>query len=593
MTDPTTDATTDSMTDTEYQRQVDARARQLLEACFERGGHRSTWSFHAALACDGDAQELVALTGRHLEPGPFNIFPGIVLLHRWGERIPAEAAANIKQMFVGGWQQRGNTENHWLMYYVGNLLAAERWPQEKRFWNGLPTAAMQAEASRWILGMIARTATQGHYEYDSTGYHTEHFVPYLALAEHAGDRHMRHQATQMVQLLLADMALEYFHGAYAGGHGREGNVNTWTQVGPGQALNYLYFGDETFAPERHCQTYAMPAIAAAFRPPALLARMALDRATPHVVRKTKPPRAVYRHVQRPAEAVYKYTWMSRSFALGSTQTGLPGAPAAPIDLTSWDLTWRGPRHQAKICCNHPYRSPLRFSAFLPDLPQRVGRDVGTSKPFLQVPDRLFGASPYEQMLQHEGTIVVLYDIPEADEAPFVNCFLPKGSVWCEREGWLLSDLGDFYVGLRPIGPYCWEDIHEAGKDGNWIDGWLLRIHDVHAGFILEAVEGDAAGSFDQFCQARTTAHLDLTGWPRSRHVSVDSLAGVRLQIEFDGEHRIDGARIDYAAYPLLSAPGVEAPLGTGRASFRHNGDTLELDFDIDPTAPPLPMRVIG
>lgn len=37
-----------------------------------------------------------------------------------------------------------------------------------------------------------------------------------------------------------------------GGHSREGNVNTRTQVGPGQALNSLYYGDEEFEPERYC-----------------------------------------------------------------------------------------------------------------------------------------------------------------------------------------------------------------------------------------------------------------------------------------------------------------------------------------------------
>ncbi|MBT7861567.1 MAG: hypothetical protein HN712_14700 [Gemmatimonadetes bacterium] len=581
------------MTQHEYAAQVDARAQQLLEACNERGNYRSLWGFHAAFACDADPDLLTQITSGHHEPGPFNIFPGIALLCRWEDRVPEAAVADIKRMFLSGWQQRGNTENHWLMFYVGNLLAAERWADEPKFWNGLPPAAMHAEARRWILGMIARSATIGHYEYDSTGYHNEHFVPYLALAEHSRDEHLRQQAEKMVLFLLADMAVEYFHGAYAGGHSREGNVNTWTQVGPGQGLNYLYFGDEDFDPERHCQTYAVPAMAAHFRPPALLARMALDRDTPHMVRKTKPPRAVYRHVERPAEAVRKTTWMSRSFALGSTQTGLPGPPAGPIDLVSWDLTWVGPRHQAKICCNHPYQSPKRFSAFLPDYPQRVGRSVGTGKPFLLRPDRLFGASPYERMMQHEGTAIILYRIPEEDETPFVNCFLPKAPTWHERGDWLLADLGDFYVGVRPIGPYQWEDIREAGKDGNWIDGWLLRINDPHAGLVIEAVEQDDIATFDEYLHRRSDSPPDLSGWPEAGRVAVSTWAGTRLDMSFDGSHHIDGESIDYTAWPLLDSPCVAAPLGSGLVSLQHDDDSLSLDFGIDPETEPLPMRVIG
>lgn len=581
------------MTETDYHQQVDDRSQQILQACFERGSHRSLWGFNAAMACGGDPNELIEITQGHHEPGPFNIIPGMFLLGRWENRIPPEAVHNIKRMFIDAPQQRGNTENHWLMFYAGNLLAAERWADEPTLWNGLPPAAMHAEASRWILGMISRTATIGHYEYDSTGYHNEHYVPYLALAEYARDPHVRRQARQMVHLLLADMALEYFHGAYAGGHSREGNVNTWTHVGPGQGLNYLYFGDEEFDADRHCHGYAIPAIAAAFRPPALLARMALDRDTPHVVRKTKPPRAVYRHVSQPPGPVRKYTWMSRSFALGSTQTGLTEAPAAPIDLTSWDLTWRGPRHKAKIVCNHPYRSTGRFSAFLPELPQRVGRAVATGKPFLQVPDRLFGASPYERMMQHEGTIIVLYQIPEGDLTPYVNCFLPKTHTWRQQGRWIFSDFDDFYVGLRIIGQYRWEDIHEPGKDGNWIDGWLLRIEDLHTAVVLEAVEADQAGSFSDFCASRCGAHFDLSGWPDEGQITVDTVAGHHLEMAYEGPHSIDGKRIDYSAYPLFDGPGVDAPMDTGKITFQHGGDELTLDFDINRSTAALPMRVIG
>ena len=41
------------------------------------------------------------------------------------------------------------------------------------------------------------------------------------------------------------------------------------------------------------------------------------------------------------------------------------------------------------------------------------------------------------------------------------------------------------------------------------------------------------------------------------------------------------------------APGVQAPLGTGKMAFRHGEDELALDFGIDSDAPLLPMRVIG
>jgi hypothetical protein len=456
----------------------------------------------------------------------------------------------------------------------------------------LPPAAVAAEASRWICGMIERTACYGHHEYDSPQYHPWHLLPMVVLADHAGDRHLREQAAKMATLLTADMALEYFHGAWAGGHSREGyRQNTWTRSGDIAVLQYLYFGDEHFDPERHRHPLAGIAVTAAWKPPALLARMALDREAPRVVRKTKAAREIFRHSPGQAQPVRKYTYLSRSFALGSTQTGLPGAPAGPIDLVSWDLTWDGPKHSAKIACTHPYRDPRRFSAFLGGLPQTIGRGIAAHKPYLQSRDRLFGATPYERMVQHEGALLVLYRIPETDDDPYVNLYLPMSSAWRQAHGWLCADMNSFYVAVYPIGDYRWERIIEDDH----IDGWLLRIDSLHAGVALEAVEATDAGTFEAFVEARVAAAVDTDQWPRPGRVRTTTTDGVELELDWRQSpevHRVDGEVVDYERWPLYDAPGVRAP-GTGRVVFEHDGERLELDFGVDPKAERLPMRVIG
>lgn len=594
-------------------RGVDERLQQIIDAMIQRGSF-SLWNLHALMTADPDSTTVsdVVERGLHgslrgqrawkggLHGGPFQILPAALLLCRWRDALPGEAVSRIHELFTAGILQRGNTENHWLMYYAGNLLAAEAWMDVPLFWNGLPPATVHAEARRWILGMIDRTARLGHHEYDSTAYQIEHLIPYIGLADHARDAKVRAQAQRMATLLVADMALEYFHGAWAGGHAREGyRQNTWTRVGPVQGLQYAYFGGVDFDSQEHCNAYIGPALTASFRPPAVLAAMAADRDTPHAVLKTKSPRTIYRHVEREARPVRKYTYMSRSFALGSTQTGLPGPPAGPIDLVSWDLSWNGANHDAKIVCNHPYRSPGRFSAFLSDLPQSVGRGVGSSKPYLQRADRLFGASPYEQMMQHEGCIIILYDIPADDEAPFVNLYLPRGPVWHERHGWLLANMDGFYVALRPLGPYRWLRIREGDRSSimvtapNLIDGWLLRLPGRRTGLVLDAAEASAHASFDAFAARRLDAGLDLEGWPDGGRVGVQSVNGGHLEMTYNGPHRLDGQAIDYESWPLYSAPGVEAFLGTGRVAFRHGKEELVLDFGVDPQASLMPMRVIG
>ncbi|MFH1570603.1 MAG: hypothetical protein ABIL09_21615 [Gemmatimonadota bacterium] len=604
------------MDESTYGHEVGRRALQIAESMAPRGG--SMWSAHALLLLEQAGRPLPGAGGRagerasarileglgtpadkpfaRVASGTFDLLAAMALVCRWGDELSPAAVDHVRRVFARGILHRGNTENHWLMHYTANLLAAERWPQVEAWWNGLPRAAMVAEARRWILGTIRRTARWGHYEYDSPQYHLCHVQAMLALAEHSADGEVRHLAGQNLTLLIADMALEFYKGAWAGGHSREGyRQNTWTRSGSIPALQFLYFGGEGIDPALHDHHMVGPALGAAYRPPALLAEMAWDRAQPHVVKKTKAPRAVYRHVPADAAPTRKYTYMSPSFALASTQVGLPGAAAGPIDLVSWDLSWEGDKHQAKVVSSHPYRDPRRFAAFLPGMPHTMGRSIATDKPYLQNPDRLFGASPYERMMQWEGTIVVLYRIPPGDANPYVNLYLPTAAAWVETGGWLMADLGSFCLGVRPIGPYTWERIREE----DLVDGWLLQIHDCCAGLVLEAAETAVVGSFERFRRARAAARLDLSGWPGPGRVEVADTRGRTLVMEYGadpaalGAHTVDGQPIDYGAYPLYEAPGVEAPLGSGRISLRRSAAGVDLDFGIDGAAPDLPMRVIG
>lgn len=586
------------MTEVEYQKQLDARGQVFLRQIAD--DPMSIYSCHALFALNEKTALVDGIVKRvfggakggafgRVAAGTFDVFAAMHLACRWQAQLTDDTLDHIRGIMTQGLHHRGNTENHWLMYYVGHLLAAEMWPNESRLWNGLSPSVVRDEAMRWLCGMIDRTARTGHHEYDSTQYHGWHVTPMIALADHAKDDGLREQATQMATLLIADMALEYFGGAWAGGHAREGyRENTWHYVGTSAALMFYYFGDEREDP-MHIQPGMCPVVTSAYQPPVLLANLARERSVPRVVKKTKAPRTIYRHVDGETKPVRKYTYLSQSFALGSTQLGLPNGCGAPIDLVSWDLTWNAPKHEGIVTCNHPYLSPKRFSAFLSEAPQSIGRNVAAPKPALQNPDRLSGASPFEQMMQCENAMVVLYRIPEGDDTPYVNLFLPRSVRWVERRGWIVGDMDDFFVGLRPIGSYRWESIQEDAH----VDGWLLRIEDVSAGLVVEAVEADDVDSFDAFCNSITQRDLDVHDWQDLGVVRYDALNGHRLEMVYNGAHLVDGEQIDYDAWPLYGGPGIEAPLGKGVVRFEQGDDTLELDFGVDEGREMIPMRVIG
>ncbi|NKB71698.1 MAG: hypothetical protein GKR89_31880 [Candidatus Latescibacteria bacterium] len=579
-----------------YKEELAQRRQQILAAMAPKVS--STFGAHALLATEQDeatmqrVQELVTTTFGSQSASPFAVaqmgcfdpFAAMFLLCRWQHRLTDATKDHIKRVMTQDIHGRGNTENHWLMHYTAQLLAAERYTDIDTWWNGLPRQTYHAEASRWITGTIERTARIGHHEYDSTDYHGWHVLPMIALADHAADPLLRQRARDMATLLIGDMALEYFKGGWAGGHAREGyRENTWTAVGSSATLLYLYFGGPSFGPMQAHQAMA-PALTAEYEPPAILAAIAHDRQQPRVVKKTKAPRTIYRHVKRESSPVYKTTYTNRSFALGTTQTGLPGAPAGPIDLVSWDLTWEGPKHEAKIVSCHPYTDPGRFSAFLSELPQRIGVSVPAAKPYLQFADRLFGASPYEQMMQHENAAILLYRIPPEDDHPYVNLYLPCTTAW-RRDGQLLwGDTGQFYVFIRLLGACKWEYV----KDADYIDGWVLRLCGALTGLVLEACEMDSYSDFDAFVSAAPAAADNL-----SDPVSHTTQTGAHLEMTYDGAHRVNGEAIDYSTWKLYEAPEAQAELDSGRVHFEHEGQSLRLDFGIDPTQPLIPMRVIG
>ena len=127
-----------------YNQGIEARATQLLNSTVQQQRHRSLWTGHALLATGGDPTELITITdkiiGTEERPngGPFEIFPAALLLSRWSHQLPIAISARIEHFFTRGILQRGNTENHWLMYYTGNLLAAQLWPNASILCNGLP-----------------------------------------------------------------------------------------------------------------------------------------------------------------------------------------------------------------------------------------------------------------------------------------------------------------------------------------------------------------------------------------------------------------------------------------------------------------------
>ncbi|MDA0336874.1 MAG: hypothetical protein O2782_17050, partial [bacterium] len=129
----------------------------------------STFGAHALFAADPDApetarrvEEIVTTTFGAQSDSPFAVaqmgcfdpFGAMFLYCRWRERMNQATRDHIQHVMTHNVHGRGNTENHWLMHYTAQLLAAERFTDADTWWNGQPREVFHAEATRWILGTI-------------------------------------------------------------------------------------------------------------------------------------------------------------------------------------------------------------------------------------------------------------------------------------------------------------------------------------------------------------------------------------------------------------------------------------------------------
>ena len=87
--------------------------------------------------------------------------------------------------------------------------------------------------------------------------------------------------------------------------------------------------------------------------------------------------------------------------------------------------------------------------------------------------------------------------------------------------------------------------------------------------------------------------MDLDAWEKAGKVTLTTLAGDQLELNFDGAHRINGEVIDYDSWPLYGAPEAQGEVNTGRMRFGSGDDIVDVDFELDTQQDLMPMRVIG
>jgi hypothetical protein len=493
--------------------------------------------------------------------------------------LPDSLRTKIREAFRVRTMYRGDTENHWVMYYTGMYLAAQTWPGEPgtAWFNGKSSDENLTEAAGWLQQWMRTTVTIGQGEFDSPTYMIVFLCPMLLLQEFAAEPVMKTKAGMMVDLLLADFAAEHLNGNFGGGHSRDypdDIVNPLSS--PSTMWAWLYFGqpameqwkEARYRPRHRGSWETVFAAASSYRMPEIIRHIATDRVKPYVHREKKRVRNIIRSSAVKNPPVYKYTYMSPRYVIGSIQGGI----LQPIQQHTWDVTFSSTRTHNTLFSLHPFASGKELAMFFPEEQKFLAGEVDRYHLVYTNPGKWNSSSPYEQTFQYRNDLIVLYDIADSVRHPHADGFFPKtlDERIVDPTGWIFARWDSVYVGVFPLSGAEWT--------GDSIC-WRWRSTSRRTGWVVEVRSFEESGPFDAFQRSLRSRIPDASTFARTGHVRFTTAGGDRMAFGLNGSRVVNGRPVSFKDYPLYEGPWMRARAGEGVITLTDGVRTHVLDFN--------------
>jgi hypothetical protein len=487
-----------------------------------------------------------------------------------------QLSPSARQALRHAWQSympyRGDTENHWLLYYTCLYLMAQMWPHQggDQWYTGKSSEENLNEARQWIESWVQLTTTRGQGEYDSPHYMGVFLLPMSYLSAWAKDPAMQKRATMMLDYLIADYAPENLDGLFIGAHSRVYEaqlVEKWAGVSSDFGWQWFGLGRPVDPPDSYLLYYLL---ASAYEPPEILRRIAIDRSQPYTHYERKRTRNRWRFNDELHGPVYKTTYVRREYAVSSDQGGV----LQPIQQHSWGVTWAVPDPrgiQNTLFALNPHSSIQELQTYFVFAPDSAVEGVVRSKKTYDSPDKLLGGSPYEKVFQDQDSLIALYDIARGSRFPHINGFFSKDlrDVREDESGWIFARGGEAFIAFRPLQAYTWKALDGGGR--------RLFSPYLKNGVVLQVAAASEYPDFASFQRAITALPLEARMDPVPA-VRFRSLRGKMVEFTYGETPKVDGVPLDYAHWPLFGGPFVEAELDSRQMVLKYGRMRRTLDF---------------
>lgn len=503
----------------------------------------------------------------------FWMYPATAVAYLGRDKLSPQAREAMRRTWRTYMPYRGDTENHWLLYYSTLYLMAQHYRGEsgENWFTGRSSQENFKEAESYLLHWMDLTVTRGQGEYDCTHYIGVFLLPLSYLAAWSDDPTMRLRAHMMLDYIIADYAAENLDGMYVGSHARTDDrqvLEKWNGVS--STLGWLLFGVGRPIPGYDNFSFYYAA-ASAYMPPDVIHGIATDREKPYLHRELKRTRHRWRFSDERNAPVYKTTYVRREYAVGSDQGGL----LQPIQQHSWDVTWALPDPrgvQNTIFAIHPYSSTYELQMYFTPMADFITEWVVRSKRTYDSEDKFLGGSPHEQIMQDLDTVIALYDIPAGTRYPHINGFFSKDLSRLEEHPsrWIFAQGGDTYIAWYPLAPYEWRPLEKGGKR-------LFSPHLKNGAVVQAAAVSEFAG-FEAFQKAILALPLKVLLDPVPS-VRFRSLRGRELAFTYGRERLVDGRPIGFEKWKLFEGPWMNSERGSRKLVLTHGKSRRTLDFN--------------
>lgn len=338
--------------------------------------------------------------------------------------LPDRYKTKIRECWKKFTPYRGDTENHFLMYYGSLYLMSQEWHglSGAEWFNGKSSDEIHNESREYLRHWIDEISTVGMMEFDSPRYMYYFITPLLLLAEYTTDTEDKRLFTMALELMLADYAHDYYFGNYVGAHSRIGFETPFdTRNTETSSYGDLYFEENI--------THFLPDIAfaamASFNCPEIIKNIATKKTYPFESVEMKRGRTTMRYTYEKNAVVTKKLFATKEYALGSMQGGL----VSPLQQQSWSLVINTQKPNNVITGLHPYIAKEELGMFFPEEPSwQLERIEGTKKGYSSE-DKWVGGTPFDNISQDKNTLSVTYkNILKKIRSQKIAFRLPKWAV---------------------------------------------------------------------------------------------------------------------------------------------------------------------